>query len=308
MLSICIPTYSRANLLRECLDSIVVQFQNPAVASRVEIAVSDNASTDKTKELVAKYASKYPNFRYSRNETNLGYDRNVDAVLKFGQGQFRWLMSDDEMLLPEALNFLLPILEKYPEAGYFCVNHGGLDFKEDYKVFKDGNAWLQGLGLTGGLVSQNIYNSDFLPQDISKYFDNLWIHFSLALEITAKHPAVLVKKLFLDPPVERECRWAEGGHALMTYAKLNALLRSLKLLGYDPNIVNKLLRGMAGGLPKNVASAKIHNLKINQERFDMLVQEFRQYPLWLLFSLIVYFTPNFILKIIHSGKKFLNKD
>ena len=59
-LSICIPTYNREPFLRELLNSIVEQ-ANP---TDVQIAISDNASSDKTKELVDEFKKIYSNIVY----------------------------------------------------------------------------------------------------------------------------------------------------------------------------------------------------------------------------------------------------
>ncbi|MDR3642623.1 MAG: glycosyltransferase family 2 protein [Candidatus Doudnabacteria bacterium] len=303
ILSICIPTFSRSHFLRECLDSITAQFSDEAIRSVVEIAVSDNASTDDTEAVVKSYQKKYPNIRYSRNAENLGFDRNVAAALALGGGRFLWLMSDDEMLAPEALKFILPLLLGHPQVAYFCVNHGGLPRDTEFEVFSDGSAWLDSLGLTGGLISQNIYNRDFLPADISRYYGNYWIHYSLAFEVMAAHPAMLVKKLFLDPPQERECGWAEGGHALTVYNSLNAILKGLPALGYRPSAVRRRLRDMAKGLARQVASSKIHNLKISAAVFKKLCRDYGAYPWWLLPALAVYLCPNAWLRPLRGAVK-----
>ena len=54
LLSICIPTYNREKYLQDTLESIVSQdiFKN---TNDVDIVISDNASTDGTRELVEKY-------------------------------------------------------------------------------------------------------------------------------------------------------------------------------------------------------------------------------------------------------------
>ena len=46
LLSLCIPTYNRADILKETLTKLVLE---PAfILGRVEICISDNASTDHT--------------------------------------------------------------------------------------------------------------------------------------------------------------------------------------------------------------------------------------------------------------------
>lgn len=297
LLSICIPTFSRAQLLREGLNGIVMQFADPEIAARVEIAVCDNASPDGTQDLVKIYLAKYPNIKYSRNAANIGFDRNVSAVLALGTGRFLWLMSDDEVIAPWALKFLLPLLEQNPDVGYFCIDQDTQTGRADFIKFPNGNAWLEGLGLTGGLISQNIFNRDFLPENLSKYYDNLWLHYSIALEILSNHPGMLVKKLFLDPSLARKTAWAGGGKAFVTYNCLNKIVRQLPAQGYDPKIINRLLSRMAAGLPNNVASAKIHNLKTSVLGVKTLISEYRRYPFWLAAALLVYFAPTPLVKL-----------
>ncbi len=114
LLSFCIPTYKRAVLLAQALDSVLTQMP-PAGAGRppVEIVISDNASPDDTGEVVRRANLTYPAvpLRYWRQERNVGADANILAALNAGQGDFLLLFSDDDILLPGALAALLAALE-----------------------------------------------------------------------------------------------------------------------------------------------------------------------------------------------------
>lgn len=99
ILTIGIPTYNGAPHIRETLDSILSQDPN-ILDSKVEILISDNASTDETELIVREYSSKHPNLiRYSKNEINIGFDRNLDMLFKKANGAYVWLMGDDDALL-----------------------------------------------------------------------------------------------------------------------------------------------------------------------------------------------------------------
>ena len=76
LLSICIPTYNRAEYLAKSLDSLIVQPE----FSQIEVVISDNASTDNTEEVCKHYREKYPNIVYYRNQENI-LDRNFPTVL-----------------------------------------------------------------------------------------------------------------------------------------------------------------------------------------------------------------------------------
>ena len=66
LLSICIPTYNRAEYLKNSIESIICQdeFKN----KQVEIVIADNASTDNTESVARPYAQRYENIFYYRNE------------------------------------------------------------------------------------------------------------------------------------------------------------------------------------------------------------------------------------------------
>ncbi|MDR0734197.1 MAG: glycosyltransferase family 2 protein [Elusimicrobiota bacterium] len=98
LLSVCIPTYNRAAYLSVLLDSIYVQKRDD-----VEIVVSDNASTDNTREIVKKY----PGIIYHRSGKNLGFDANVLKVVSLANGKYCWLVGDDDALANGAIDYIL---------------------------------------------------------------------------------------------------------------------------------------------------------------------------------------------------------
>lgn len=65
LLTIAIPTYNGAKTIANMLEILL-----PQCDERVEILISDNASTDNTKLIIDKYIEKYENIRYVRNVKN----------------------------------------------------------------------------------------------------------------------------------------------------------------------------------------------------------------------------------------------
>ena len=302
LLSICIPTYNRAHYLKECLNCIVCQFEDKKVYSQVEIVISDNASEDNTQELIKEYQKDFSNIRYFRNSRNLWFDRNVDNVITKARGIFCWMSNDDELIEKDALKFILNIIKNNLDIGYIRIDSNNILENKEIRYFKDGNDWLTNIGLTGGLLSQNIFNKKYLRSDRQKYYDNLWIHFSIALELIVDKPSILIKNVFKTAGREDFCRWAVNGFTIVTYTQLKKIIQKLPQQGYDKKVINKLLNGFARDLPKNVVSAKIHGLKINFSNFKLLVKEFSYSPFWSFISILVFFTPSFILKKVKRFK------
>lgn len=90
LLSICIPTYNRADVLRDVLEKIT---SDPAFDQEVEIIISDNHSTDHAKEVALPFQDKYPNVFYYRNTSNLP-DKNFAIALNYGKGEYLKLQND----------------------------------------------------------------------------------------------------------------------------------------------------------------------------------------------------------------------
>lgn len=90
LLSICIPTYNRA----DWLDQILANMLPVCVENAIQVFISDNASPDNTEEVGKKYASQYELVHYYRHPENIGPDDNFEYVLKMADTQYRWLMSD----------------------------------------------------------------------------------------------------------------------------------------------------------------------------------------------------------------------
>lgn len=127
LLSICIPTYNREKFLKEILYNIVNQ--DGFDEESIDIVISDNASVDGTRELAQNYMSRYKNIRYSRNDTNLGADRNVLKALSLAKWRYIWWVTDDDIIFPGWLQEVIKVLEenKDDNIAMFQVNFNSLD-------------------------------------------------------------------------------------------------------------------------------------------------------------------------------------
>lgn len=114
-LSICIPTYNRAHLLAQALEAIANQLTE-ATAQQVEVIISDNASPDNTPETVINFCATHPaiHLAYTRQPENLGAEGNINYLIGRAQGDFMYLLSDDDILLPGAIDRLFEILSANP--------------------------------------------------------------------------------------------------------------------------------------------------------------------------------------------------
>jgi glycosyltransferase involved in cell wall biosynthesis len=111
LLSICIPTRNRCGYLRELLERLEAEARGLNLpAGRIEIRVSDNASTDGTAELVRAMSARWPVLEHCPNEVNIGAERNVIRCFDLARGEFCWISGDDDRVHPGALGRILDAL------------------------------------------------------------------------------------------------------------------------------------------------------------------------------------------------------
>lgn len=110
LVTVAITTHNRSNLLQRALHGSFAQSY-----SRLEILVSDDASTDETPQLMAKLD--VPRFRYLRLEKPSGIARNFQNALDHARGELFMILNDDDELEPEAIDGLIrPFL--HPPDGF----------------------------------------------------------------------------------------------------------------------------------------------------------------------------------------------
>lgn len=152
LLSICIPTYNRAEYLKKSIESIICQ---PEFNSdEVEIVISDNCSTDKTEELCRNYENRYSNIHYFRNEVNIR-DKNFPTVLSEANGVFRKLSNDTVLYNKSVIYNLLNIIRKNITKKPYVFFSGGKnnkshlynDVNKFVKKVSYNSTWIGGIGL-----------------------------------------------------------------------------------------------------------------------------------------------------------------
>ena len=107
LLSICIPTYNRAEYLMKSLESIVNQDN---FNEEVEVVISDNASTDDTEKVSMEFCQRYSNIKYFKNKENL-MDKNHPLALKRATGILRKLSNDSLMYNEGALGYIIDAIK-----------------------------------------------------------------------------------------------------------------------------------------------------------------------------------------------------
>lgn len=119
LLSICIATYNRAELLDQTLTHL-----KAVCGDDVEIVISDNASPDDTQGVIAKHAVNFRHFQALRQEQNVGALLNFHAALVAATGRYMYPLSDDDEIHYDNLRQAVAIMEE--EADMVAV-YGGYE-------------------------------------------------------------------------------------------------------------------------------------------------------------------------------------
>jgi len=105
-LSLLIPTYNRCAALRETLDSFL-----PQLVDGVELVVVDGASPDATRQVVQEFVRQSPRVRYVQLSQKGGIDRDYDLGVSECRGEWVWLLADEDVPAPHAVQCLLDALD-----------------------------------------------------------------------------------------------------------------------------------------------------------------------------------------------------
>lgn len=122
LVTICLPTYNRAPMLRQSLRTICAQDYEP-----LEIFISDDASTDETEKLCRELSKDDRRIRYVRQPTRLGLYPNHNFCLDESRGEFVCLFHDDDQHHPRLISESAAFLHKHPDVGLVCSDWDILD-------------------------------------------------------------------------------------------------------------------------------------------------------------------------------------
>lgn len=205
LLSICIATFKRGQYIGETLESIVSQ-----VTPDIELVVLDGASPDETQPVMTAFVARHPATRYFRESHNSGLDQDYDKAVGMARGRYVWLMTDDDLLVPEAVSHVLGALADEPElllvnAEIWNANFSKLldrsllRFSEDRKYDDGDQAKLfSETGRLTSFIGSVIMRRDvWLERERQRYYGSLFIH----LGVMFQSPHLKRTKVLAEPQI-----------------------------------------------------------------------------------------------------------
>ncbi|WP_313113741.1 glycosyltransferase family 2 protein [Aequorivita sediminis] len=203
LVSIIIPTYNRAHLIGETLDSVLAQtYQN------WECIVVDDGSTDGTEELMAEYMAKDTRFQYHHRPKDRlpGGNAARNYGFEVSKGEYiQWFDSDD-LMMPEKIEIKVCwLLDKNVDfvvcEGAEIVDEKSLSYLKKWKLYETDIALLEHIkgnlvfGTNGPLFNKQYLNNTTLFDEELRISQE-WEFFSRLL-ISSPRVGIINKVLYL---------------------------------------------------------------------------------------------------------------
>lgn len=133
--SVILPTYNRAHLIKRSIDSILDQ-----TYADFEIIIVDDGSTDNTKEIIEQYTDE--RIRYIGHEINKGAPSAMNTGIKNSKGDFLSFQGSDDKWLPEKLQKEMLIFKESSSdvgvvySGIWSIEKNERKYKPDSSIQK----------------------------------------------------------------------------------------------------------------------------------------------------------------------------
>lgn len=317
-LSVAIPTYNGARYISEALDSIV--FQLNEVSEKIEIVISDNASTDTTPQIIKEYQNKYPGLiYYYRNEENFGADKNIDLAVKRSKGEYVWLFSDDDIILDGGIKKVLNVLSSHPGLSAVFVNWvtTSYDLKQRIKTnllfYNDtfcqtANEFLATVKLKSIFLSANVVNRSLWEKvDNFKYIGTNWLQYATLLSLIIGQKSYCIAQPYVLYRMNNS-RWDKTGEvSFLNTINMMEILYKLPDLGYNPKTIKKVINVILSHLPRGICSAKKNKASVTYTIMKKMITQFKFYPSFWMLDLPLLILPQSFFIFTWKLKKNLDK-
>lgn len=187
LLTVAVPTYNRAEKLDTQLGWLARNLRG--FESECEILISDNASSDRTQEVIERWRPSFAaaGLQVNRNHQNLGAIGNLACCIRAARSQYIWQLGDDDPIEEGTLAYVVNSLRAHPELSVLILNFsslqvttGEVNFERCYtladdKIHTDGRAmfeWCLQENYTGVMfITATVYRTaparealDFWPE------------------------------------------------------------------------------------------------------------------------------------------------
>ncbi len=119
LLSVALPVRNGANYLAAALDSILAQTYRD-----FDLFVSDNASTDETPAILARYAARDPRVKISRTAHLIPQQANMNRAVDLADTPWVKLFCHDDLMLPDCLARMNAAIARVAGSNVALIGNG----------------------------------------------------------------------------------------------------------------------------------------------------------------------------------------
>jgi len=316
-LSFAIPTRNRAAFLGKALDRIIAQ-----ATDEVEIVIVDGASTDNTEQVVQDYKKQFARIRYFRRDKCIGVDRDIVAVVELAEGEYCWLLSDDDYLEDGAVAFVLDLLRKYPDISGATLNYHDYDSEMKFQVhtnpassgnmlksdhlFSDAEECFSLLGPQISFISTQVVKTTLWKDVVSAYdlepYINDWLMPYIIGRMIQKQPKWLyAHEAYVRRRIDNDSfseRVGVYNRQLITHVAYRDTL--IGLFGAQNSVCKRVFYSLlADRMARSLAVIKANGspLDLQFKLFLLYTRYYAQYILYWVKIVPIFFIPNFIFTI-----------
>lgn len=135
LLTVIIPTYNRAKKLNKTLKKLVNNKN-----SKISFLILNNNSTDDTLKVINKIKLQDKRIKVINNKKNIGISRSLKKGLKKFNTPFCTIVSDDDIIFGNYLNYVIEIFNSYKSVNIVHHELGSYSSKiyKKYRIYDEG--------------------------------------------------------------------------------------------------------------------------------------------------------------------------
>jgi len=206
LVSICVPAYNCEKTIFHTLQSIISQSY-----TNIEIIISDNNSTDKTRDVIKKFHDK--RIKVYKCSKNIGYARNINKCIGASKGKYVCVFHADDIYDRDIIEKQVEHMEKNDVGAVFTlrrlIDENGkfirnidlpFEFKGEYiiggkkTIFPSMLQYGNFLVCSSAMVRKKVYDEVGLWEEEPKIVEdqNMW------LRILEKHRIIIINKQMMS--------------------------------------------------------------------------------------------------------------
>ncbi|MDT0650826.1 glycosyltransferase family 2 protein [Autumnicola edwardsiae] len=298
MVSIIIPTYNRAHLIGETLESVIQQ-----TYVNWECIVVDDGSTDYTEELLEFYCAKDPRIKYHERPVNSM--KGANACRNYGfevsKGEYiNWFDSDD-LMLPNFLTFMIELLTGNIDfvicSGYYTNQKleigNKIELFETRNLFKEYVLWNLQI-LTPSILfkkaflnKKKLFNTNLKRGEETEFYSRIFFQTN-SLNYKLKNIPLFLYRQHAGSKSSKDKVYVEEHSSSRSYISVVNMSRSLKLNDYE--LINYYYKSLVLMFFTSIENDHPENAKYilnNLLKFNRLFPSVKKVQLFVLLNICI---------------------